>query len=131
MRFMKILFVLAIFMGFVADYPRMAATLCVVLLLVWWYEIIGEAAENSCELSNSLEVIRVYEHDSHLVADKIRVDVVSAGEVFRDSNAEYYYKLDHFFRDGALAQSSKNKFIHLYNAENPFAQSVLSKSLTV
>lgn len=130
MRFMKILLVLAIFMGIVADYPRIAALIGVFLFIVWWYEIITDI-EVCNEISGSIEVIRVYEHDSHLVADKINVDVVSAGEVFRDSNAEYYYKLDYFYRDGALAQSGKNKFIHLYNIENPFAQSVLTNSFVL
>lgn len=124
MRLFMGLFVIASLIGYLADYPNIAIALLVFAVLIGWYLFIGDDEEVT-PIQTCIEVIRIYEHDDHIVADRITVDIVSAGNVFRDCDAEYYYRMDYFYREGALAQSHKNKFIHIYNSENPFAQKVL------
>lgn len=127
MRFKMLLFVVAIVLGFAAEYERVALGLIAAMFLVWWLEV--AAIEEEFQIPPKvLEVIRVYELDDHVVADRITVNVVSGGLVYRDFNAVYYYKMDYFFREGALAQSGKNKNVHLYSLENQFAQAVLTNN---
>lgn len=128
MRFKMALFVIAIVLGFAAEYERLAVGLIAAMILVWWLGV-ASIEEEFQVLPKVLDVIRVYESENHIVADRITVSVVSAGMVYRDAEAGYYYKMDYYYREGALAQSAKNKLVHLYDLENPFAQQVLTNNL--
>lgn len=127
MRLKMLLFVVAIVLGFAAEYDHIALGLIAIMVLVWWLEVAATEEEFQI-LPQVVEVIRVYEMDDHIVADRIKVNVVCGGLVYRDLEAGYYYKMDYFFREGALAQSAKNKNVHLYSIENQFAQEVLTNS---